>query len=461
MAVVGCVLLNNRTLTQVIPILGGGSEMFYIEEAGRLYATASGLYQDGKPADPVTLAGRLGANFDAAFYAQCTGAVPTSANAEHYAGLVRDAWAARELITAGLKLGTGLYDGWQDWRGLLSEHVARAESVAQQGQHAGSYRADAVWQRVFERLTKIAHGQQPAGQVKTGFSGLDDLLVGGLLPGELCVIAARTGIGKTAVALNVCEAAARAKVSTCFVSLEMDVDAIVERLMGILAGADIKRIRTGWNAESELDKIRGVDKGIIEYITFEESRSSRLLDVVSLLRQHHEKHGPGLLIVDYLQLITTHERDRRGRHEIVAEATRTLKQLARQTNSPVVLLAQLNRAAEKETDPYRLLSYLRESGAIEQDADSVCFLTVPPDNVRQNLATETGINAGELVLLTLAKNRRGTIGRSILAFRRELQRLTEPNRYATQQPAPATKPSAYFGGVTGEKYEEDEDEFAF
>ena len=455
-AVCGCVLLNSRSLAQIIPIIGTADEMFTDTELSRLYVGAVQLYDAGKPIDPVTLAGRLGANFDPSLYAHCQAAVPTSANAEHYAAVMRDAWAARQMQTAAKQLYHGAGRDWKNWRGMLGEHLRALESVTRRDTTAGIHRLDAVFESVLEHLEQIAAGKHASGQIPLGYSAIDALLVGGLMPGDLCILAARPKLGKSATCLNVCENAIKNNVPTCLITLEMSVTALTERLMGIMASADTKRIRTGWNAQTELDKIRRLDRTPMALMTICDPRSSKLADVLALLKNYHEKHGPGLFVIDYLQLICGYDRDRRSRNEIVGDVTRNLKQLAGQTDSPILLLSQLNRQAEKESDPFRLLSHLRESGAIEQDADSILFLTQPKTEEREKAGHRFGIHPDNVVLLTLGANRRGAIGHCYCSFDRDLQRITEPG-----QNTPAPTPPAYYGGVTGERYEEDQDDMAF
>ena len=460
MAVVGCALLNSRSLGQAVPILGPSAEMFFEATLGELYTAAVGLYQAGKPVDPVTMAGKLGANFDPGLYADCQAKTPTSANAQHYAGIVRDAWAARELINAAKTLYHGTFEGWQDWRGLLAQHLSRVDGVARRDSKAGVHSLEGAFDALIQTFEAMARGGHNTGQIPLGFQTIDAALVGGLMPGELCVIAARPALGKSATALNVCEGAIGQGVSTLFVSLEMSVSALTERMAGIMGAADTRRIRCGFCADAEMDKLRRIDRKPMQYLTIADPATSRISDIQAIIKGHHEKRGPGLIIIDYLQLITTFDREKRSRNEVVGAVTRALKQLAGQIASPIVILAQLNREAEKESDPYRLLAHLRESGAIEQDADSILFLTQLKAEDREKISTRFSIPKDNLILFTLAKNRRGPQAHCYLNFERELQRIREPGARYTQ-PAPAIKPSAYFGGVTGEKYEEDEDEFAF
>lgn len=349
----------------------------------------------------------------------------SAAHVEQYAHRVERAAIARRLIEASGVVARAAYDGWEadDLAAAVDRAEAAVLAVDQRRRGAAFTATAALMADYFDRLSLVARGEVPSG-VATGFADLDRV-TGGLQPGELTILAARPGQGKSALAMAMAEHAARAGIGAGVFSLEMGKDSLAHRMVSAAAKVDGYRLRTG---QLHDDDWRRVTRALGELgslpLYVDASGGLTLLEVRARSRRLcAEQTAPpvGLLVVDYLQLLHGSAKAE-SRVQEVGEISRGLKALAMELKLPVLACAQLNRAVEQRADGRPQLSDLRESGSIEQDADVVLFLWRDPQT------------PPELIDVAVAKNRNGPLSDLRLVFRREWTRFE--NYAAHYDPGP-------------------------
>ncbi len=377
-AVLGSILLLPQVCDDVALIVR--IEDFYDDANRLLYQHLSQMHDAGKRIDMTLLverlrsAGEYEAIGGAAYLAEVGRSAPTASHAVHYAEIVRDKAMLRALIESSTEILRNAYDESSETR----EQVNRAEQSIFEildKRHASQVlSANELIAEALARIDLREKGEHKVAGVDTGFPELDNL-TGGLHDSELNIIAARPSMGKTAFALNVAEyVSCHLKVPTLFVSLEMSAIELADRLLCAHARIDGQRLRTGHTTVEDRQKIIESCSVISQAPLFvDDSPSRTVTEIAAVGRRLKRKHNLGLIVVDYLQLIEP-DNPKDNRQEQVARIARRLKGLARELNLPVACLAQLNRQAEQTGDHVPRLSHLRESGAIEQDADVVMFV---------------------------------------------------------------------------------------
>jgi replicative DNA helicase len=348
-------------------------EDFYVPAHRDLWAAFLDLDKEGNGVDLVTVVdqfSRSGKKVDAVWLARVAESMPSVGRAGEYATMVREAARRREMITRSMELGSLA----RDLTRPLDDAIRLAQETADAGADPGvcetGQRPDQVCDHFLSYVDRVQ--EQGGGGIATQFDRLN-WLIGGLFPGEIVILAARPGCGKTAMALNLGMYAIVSGCGVGVISLEMPSDALMARLGAASCDVDAQHFRTGKFWTGEVDKLRAFAGKM-------RSQRFRIYDrpgitptgIRAQARRWHREMGLDLLIIDYLQLIRPDSRAG-SREQEVAEASRTIKELALELNVPVLLLAQLNRDAEKTKKP--MLSQLRESGAVEQDADIVLFLS--------------------------------------------------------------------------------------
>jgi replicative DNA helicase len=453
-AVLGALLLNPEAVGTAIEVLHEHPEdVFYVRAHQHIYAAVIALFDRGTPVDSATLVDRLSKDGTleeaggVTYIADLAGAVPTSANVEYYASIVLESALLRKLIQACTSIASEAYTG----KGEASELLDRAESaifqIAQQRQLNPIYPvADLVKDGVRRIEMQIGRDGGITG-LPTGFEQLDELL-SGMQPSDMIVLAARPSVGKTAFALNVaCHIATRLKKSALLFSLEMAKEQLVQRLLCMEGQVDSGRLRSGFLARDEFPKVQRAAAILSQAeIYIDDTPSIGVLELRSKARRHKSQHNVDLVIIDYLQLMTAGGRNESRQVEIAA-ISRSIKGIARELSVPVIALSQLNREADKDDTGTPKLSHLRESGAIEQDADVVLMLSRPPrEEGRDNV-----------ILLTVAKQRNGPTGSLELLFDKNLQRFrTLAGGIAAP---PIEKLGREYDGAAA--YEEEEDDVPF
>jgi replicative DNA helicase len=463
-------LLNPDAVGTAIEILKESAEdVFYAESHRHVYDAVVSLFRRNVPVDAVTLVqqlereSRLEAVGGASYVGELSGAVPTSANIEHYAKIVLDTAVLRRLISACTLVSGEAYSLPGDVNELLDRAEAAIFSIAESRQLNPIYKVADLLEDSIKRIENIIKSHTGYTGLPSGFHKLDELL-SGFQPSDMIVIAARPSVGKTAFALNIAShAAIHDGKSVLLFSLEMSKEQLVQRLLCMEGRIDSKRLRTGFLAKDEFSKlIPAADKLSNAPIFIDDSPNIGVLELRSKARRHAATHGLSLIIVDYLQLMSNPGRWENRQTEI-AEISRSVKGIARELRIPVIALSQLSREAEKDDSGIPKLSHLRESGAIEQDADVVIMLARPPYHKRAGSDDDDeDPSQDKLIHVTIAKQRNGPTGKLDLYFDRNLQRFLDPAAGAMKAAAPPSSvrgPAAAPAYVVNEPDDEDQAPF--
>ncbi|MCH2135067.1 MAG: replicative DNA helicase [Phycisphaerales bacterium] len=376
MSVLGAILLEPHACGEVVQMLSGRAD-FSRPGHGELYETMISLYDERQAVDLVQLQqvltdrGTLEAIGGTEYLMTLAEGTPTAAHATHYARIVRDKSMLRQLIAAAHDILRDAHERPDEAPHLLDEAERRIFEIAQQAQTRRTADLARLIRETVERIEQ-SDGQTLTG-VATGYSRLDDML-GGMQPGEMLVLAARPSMGKTALALNIAENMATTGQAVGVFSLEMGAQQLVQRLLCSRAGISGDRMRS---RSLRQDEFRALFSACGELenapLYIDDSPGLTLLQLRAKARRMHQQHGIKAIVIDYLQLMSTGGRVE-SRQQEVSEISRGIKALARELHVPVVCLSQLNRAATQREDHEPRLSDLRESGAIEQDADVVLLL---------------------------------------------------------------------------------------
>ena len=415
-SVIGAMIMDRDAIADVIDIVN--ADDFYQKQNGILFEAMTELYREGKPVDLVTLQNKLKKKDvpesmkSLEFIRDLLEVVPTSANAKQYATIVREKATLRKLIKVTEDITTECYLGKDDVTEILDHTEKNVFGLLQQA--SGREEFVPIDKVVLNTLDAIEEAASSAGRVTgiaTGFTDLDYKL-SGLHPSELIIVAARPAMGKTAFVLNIAQkAAVRDHVPTAIFSLEMSKEQLVTRMMAMEAMVDSQSIRTGDLQETDWEKIME-SAGTIgrSPLIIDDTPGITIAELRSKCRRYKQIHGLDLIIIDYLQLMSgSNSRKNESRQQEISEISRSLKGLARELNVPVLALSQLSRAVEQRTDKRPMLSDLRESGAIEQDAD-VCMFIYRDDYYNPDTEDK---NIAEIII---AKQRNGPIGTVRLAW---------------------------------------------
>jgi replicative DNA helicase len=383
-SVLGGMLLSKDAIADVVESIR--SHDFYKPAHATIFDTVLDLYARGEPADPITVSaeldrrGNLSRAGGAVYLHTLISMVPTAANAGYYAQIVAEKAILRRLVDAGTRitrLGYGGGDG-QPGSGEVDEIVDRAEreiyEVTERRTSEDFVILEELLQPTMDEIDAIAsRGGQSAG-VPTGFIGLDEL-TNGLHPGQMVIIAARPGVGKSTLALDWARSAAvKHRMPTVIFSLEMSRSEITMRLLSAEAEIKLASMRNGRMGDVEWQKIvRRMSEISDAPLFIDDSPNMTMMEIRAKARRLKQRHGLRLAVVDYMQLMTSNKRTE-SRQQEVSEISRQMKLLAKELEIPVVAISQLNRGPEQRTDKRPMLADLRESGSIEQDADVVMFI---------------------------------------------------------------------------------------
>jgi replicative DNA helicase len=407
-------LLSKDAIAEVTELIG--PEDFYRGAHRTLFEGAQALYDRGEPVDAVLLAdemerqGTLEDVGGALAITDLVGQVPTAANALYYARIVADNALRRRLIDAG----TGITKLGYDPAGGVDEAVDAAESlvfkVAQDRRKVSQFKPlkDLIREGI-DILERLQENNSSITGLETGFVDFDELTAG-LQPGNLVILAARPSMGKSTLATNIAaHVAGSLRRSVLMFSLEMSTAELVQRLLASEGRVDLKRLRTGRLEDSDWPKLSQAMGRLGESKLFLDDNSAiTLMEIRSKCRRLKQHYGLDLVVIDYLQLMQSHRRIE-NRVQEVSEISRGLKVLAKELNVPVIALSQLNRKPEERPDKRPQLSDLRESGAVEQDADIVAFL------YRDEVYNEDTAAKGEAELI-VSKHRNGPLKTIPLSF---------------------------------------------
>jgi replicative DNA helicase len=422
--VLGSILLLPDCADDVALILRGDD--FYDEAHRKLYECMVDMHSSGRRIDTTLLVERLRGAGDLeivgglAYLAEIARAVPNAAHAVYYANIVRDKSTLRQLILSGTEILRDAYDDSTEPREMLSRAEEKIFSILDKRGGGDVATIAEILQEAMVRIDARMKHEHAAGGIETGFTDFDSL-TGGLHDSELIILAARPSMGKTALALNIAEyVSMQLGITTLLVSLEMSSLELGDRLLCSAARVNGHRLRNGTISNDDRRKLVEKAGEISQSPLFVDDTPSRTMtEIAAAARRLKRRNKLGLVVIDYLQLIEP-DNPKDPRQEQVAKIARRLKGMARELSVPVLCLAQLNRQAEISRDNKPRLSHLRESGAIEQDADVVMF--VHREEYYATNEEDRARAAGQAEII-LAKQRNGPIGEVKLHWQHEFTRF--------------------------------------
>lgn len=413
-SVLGGMMLSKDAIADVVELLRGDD--FYIPAHETIYDTILDLYAAGEPADAVTVAnalskaGSIARIGGPAYLHTLISSVPTAANAGFYANIVREQAMLRKLVEAGTRIVQMGYDAEGDTEDLVNRAQAEIYSVTERNASEDYVRlADVLGPTVEEIERSGAHDGDTIG-VPTGFYEFDEL-TNGLHAGQMIVIAARPGMGKSTLALDFARSAAiHNSETTVIFSLEMGRQELTMRLLSAESGIPLQALRHGDLDQSRDWTTLANTMGRINDapLYMDDSPNMALTEIRAKCRRLKQQNDLKMVVIDYLQLMTSGKRVE-SRQQEVSEFSRSLKLLAKELEVPVIALSQLNRSSEQRTDKRPMVSDLRESGSIEQDADMVLLIH------REDVYDPESPSAGEAQII-VAKHRNGPTGEITVAF---------------------------------------------
>jgi replicative DNA helicase len=419
-SVLGGMLLSKDAISDVVEILR--ERDFYRPAHELIYDAIIDLYGRGEPADPVTVSAELTKRGDlvraggAPYLHTLISSVPTAANAGYYAKIIRERAIMRRLVEAGTKIVQLGYTDEGEVDDAVDQAQAEVFAVTERRESDDYVQLSQLMPEAYDEIEKIAAGVTGQG-VKTGFKDLD-ALTNGFHPGNMIVLAARPAVGKSTLGLDIARYASIHKRETSVIfSLEMSRSEITMRMLSAEARVPLNNIRSGRLSEEEWARMARRMGEISDAPMFiDDSPNLSLMEIRAKSRRLKQRHNLKLIVIDYLQLMTSGKRVE-NRQQEVSEFSRQLKLLAKELNVPVVAISQLNRSPEQRSDKKPMLSDLRESGSIEQDADVVILLH------REDLYDSQN-RSGEADLI-VAKHRNGPTRTIVVSAQLHLARFTD------------------------------------
>lgn len=422
MAVLGAVLLDNNTFS--IATESVSAEAFYKKAHADIFTAMTHLAQRGEAIDMITLTEELKRSNTyqsvggPAYLTTIMDNVHTAANVEYYAGIVLEKFILRRLITISNDLATQCYSSGREASGILDDAERQIFEISQQGMFRGFQPIGSIIKDKFKNIEELYQSGKHVSGLASQFDELN-AYTSGFQNSELIIVAGRPGMGKTSFALNLAQhLAIKQKIPVGVFSLEMAADQLVLRLLCSEAHVDSNRLRTGYLKSNEYAELALVAGYLAEApIYIDDSAATSTVELRAKARRLKAEANVGMILIDYLQLVTVKERVE-NRQQQISLISRSLKALAKELDIPVVALSQLSRAVEaRGGDKRPMLSDLRESGSIEQDADVVLFLYRP-----EVYEGEESENAGVAELI-IGKQRNGPTGTIKLAFLKEFTRF--------------------------------------
>lgn len=421
MAVLGSMLLDEEAVSIASEKLDAAC--FYKDTHRKIFQAISELYNANKAVDLITLTdalkkdGSLDVIGGASYLTSLANAVPTAANINHYAGIVREKYILRTLINNSTKIITVCHES----EGNIAEVVDTAEKLifeVSDRKNQGSYQhLKEIVKDSIETIDKLYQNKAHVTGIPTGYIDFD-MKTAGLQPSDLIIVAGRPSMGKSAFALGIAEyAGVIEKMPTAIFSLEMSKEQLVQRMLCAHARVDAHKVRTGYLATSDWPRLTAAAGKLSEApIYIDDTPAISVMELRARARRLKSHHDIKLIILDYMQLMRGTASNMESRQQEISEISRSLKALARELSVPVIAISQLSRAVESRTDHRPQLSDLRESGAIEQDADVVVLI------LREEYYTPSPENQG-IAEAIIAKQRNGPVGSLKLAFIKEFTRF--------------------------------------
>jgi replicative DNA helicase len=419
-SVLGGILLEERAISEVMDILT--PQDYYRESHRKIYSAMTALFDKNEPVDLITLtdamkkAGTLEGCGGAAYISSLVDNVPTAANIAYYARIVKEKAILRSLISISGEIIADSYEDQRNVDELLDLAESRIFQISEEKIKPAFISMKEIVKNTFEIIEALYEKQERITGVSTGYKDLDDITAG-FQQSDLIIIAGRPAMGKTALALNIARnAAVNKEIPVAVFSLEMSKEQLAMRLLSTESRIDFNRIRNGHIRKDEWDSLIHAAGVLSEApMLIDDTASLNPLEMRAKARRMKMDYDIGMVVVDYLQLMTSKGRAERRDLEI-SEISRSLKAMAKDLNIPVVALSQLSRAVENREDKRPILADLRESGAIEQDADVVAFIFrrefYNPDTEDKGIAE-----------VIIGKQRNGPTGTVKLTFLREYTRF--------------------------------------
>ncbi|WP_298836277.1 replicative DNA helicase [Clostridium sp.] len=411
-SVIGSMLIDKTAISRVVEVLK--SDDFYRDSHKVIFSAIYELYQKDTPIDMITLlehlrsAEKLEASGGITYISEISNSIPSTANLSSYIKIVEDKSTLRKLIKSSTEIIENCYNKQDDVEAVMDIAEQKVFNISQK-KNAGDFEPmNTVLERGFLEIERIFNNKGETTGISSGFPELDDKTAG-FQKGDMILIAARPSMGKTTFALNLAEyAALRQGKSVAVFSLEMSKEQLSYKLLCSEANVDMSKLRHGDLEDRDWENIAKASGPLAaSKIFIDDTAGTSVMDMRSKCRKLKMEHGIDMIVIDYLQLMTGSNTE--SRQQEVSEISRSIKALAKEMQCPVIALSQLSRAPEQRTDHRPMLSDLRESGSIEQDADLVMFLY---RDEYYNEETEDK-NVAELII---AKQRNGPIGTVKLAW---------------------------------------------
>ena len=421
-SVLGAMLLSKDAIADVVELVREAD--FYRPSHQTIYSTILDLYGRGEPADAVTVASELTKSGEisrvggASYLHTLVSLVPTAANANYYGRIVREQAILRRLVEAGTRIVSMGYAGTGDVDDTVDRAQAEVYEVTERRTSEDYLPLSAIMGEALTEIEAISNRDGEMVGVPTGFADLDSL-TNGLHPGQLIMIAARPSIGKSTLGVDFCRAASiKHGLTSAIFSLEMSRNEIVMRLLSAEAQVPLQHMRSGNMTEGDWSKLAS-KMGVVSDapLFIDDSPNMNLMEIRAKCRRLKQRHDLRLVVVDYLQLMTSGKRVE-SRQQEVSEFSRSLKLLAKELDVPVIAISQLNRGPEQRQDKRPMLADLRESGSLEQDADMVILLH------REDFYERESPRAGEADFI-VAKHRNGPTATITVAFQGHYSRFVD------------------------------------
>jgi replicative DNA helicase len=438
--VLGCILIApNECMGQCIESLRAGAELFYDLRHQTIFAALAVMYDGRVAIDVITLQQHLKDQQlleqvgGIAYLSALPDVVPSAANLSYYLEIVKEKFLLRKMITTCTEVVARVYDFEGEIDSLMDEverDILQISEARVEGQSKN------IKELVKGALTQIEEFHQRQGLltgVGTGFADLDKM-TSGFHPGEMIVIAARPSMGKTSLAMNIAEhVALEQKLPAGVFSLEMTSESLVLRMLCSRSRVNLRNIREGFLAERDFPKLTGASGKLANApLYIDDSSGLSILQLRAKARRMAQQYGIKLFVIDYLQLLHSTKRGNENRQQEIADISSGIKALAKELHVPVVVLSQLNRELEKDKSRKPRMSDLRESGAIEQDADFVGLLYKPNQSEPEDGNSEIGEQEAEAINLLVAKQRNGPTGDVHLTFLKAITRFENAAKIAAE-----------------------------
>jgi len=415
-SLIGGLMLNKTAWDKVADVVT--ADDFYRNDHRIIFSAIADLVNDGNPCDVVTISefldnrDELGKAGGLEYLAALANETPGAANARAYANIVRERAMLRSLINAGNEIsGSAFATDGRSATDLVDEAERRVFEIAERGSRGrtGFRSLKQILPETVDRIDLLHQSEGDITGISTGFNEFDKLTAG-LQGGDLVIVAGRPSMGKTTLAVNIAEnAAIGTKVPTAIYSMEMPAQQLAFRMISSLGRVDMKHLRTGQFPDEDWSRINTAVQLMSDAPIFiDDTAGMSPTEIRARARRLQREHGLGLIVVDYLQLMQV-PGSTENRATEISEISRSFKALAKELNIPIIALSQLNRSVEQRTDKRPVMSDLRESGALEQDADVIVFIyreeVYNPDTPKKGLAD-----------ISIAKQRNGPIGDFLLTF---------------------------------------------